>query len=71
MLLRMRTQLTIALKCSFSLFVKIKVARIKRKVVQLLELAMDWSCALRQVNATCEGGLNELLGGRRIWPNVE
>ncbi|KAE8774253.1 hypothetical protein D1007_53420 [Hordeum vulgare] len=29
------------------------------------KLAKDWSCALCQVSATCEAGLNEHLGGRK------
>ncbi|EMS67615.1 hypothetical protein TRIUR3_01569 [Triticum urartu] len=53
---------------------KLKVPRLKRKTdanaaatvpKKVLKLAKDWSCALCQVSATCEAGLNEHLGGRK------
>uniref|UniRef100_A0ACD5Z8A4 Uncharacterized protein n=1 Tax=Avena sativa TaxID=4498 RepID=A0ACD5Z8A4_AVESA len=53
---------------------KSKVPRVKRKADSIVEptvrknvqkVAKDWSCALCQVTATCEAGLNEHLEGRR------
>ncbi|KAM3214715.1 hypothetical protein ACQJBY_066947 [Aegilops geniculata] len=56
---------------------KLKVPKMKRKAdanavnaastvpKKVQKLAKDWSCALCQVSATCEAGLNEHLGGRK------
>ncbi|KAF7104427.1 hypothetical protein CFC21_105324 [Triticum aestivum] len=53
---------------------KLKVPKMKRKAAanaaatvpkKVQKLAKDWSCALCQVSATCEAGLNEHLGGRK------
>ncbi|XP_040250952.1 uncharacterized protein [Aegilops tauschii subsp. strangulata] len=53
---------------------RLKVPRMKRKPdanaaatvpKKVQKLAKDWSCALCQVSATCEAGLNEHLGGRK------
>jgi hypothetical protein len=75
----MHTQLTSALKCSFQApSSKTKVQRMKRKADTIVgptvpknvpkkvqKLTKDWSCALCQVSATCEAGLNEHLEGKK------